>query len=299
MNKKWLVLLILSLALIAGGCAAESPGSDMAQPQVVEVEKMAAAPEESGSGYVASDVDDTLAIATQDRMIIYTVDMEIIVKDTVATLSQVENLSAEMGGFVSESSSWKDEGQLRARVTLRVPAGRLDEALARVRDLALDIERESRDSDDVTDDFTDLEARLRTKRAYEEELLELLETRQEATGDTEAILEVYRELTRIRGEIEQIQGRMNSLSNLAAMATIHLVLTPDALMQPITVGTWQPQGTARQAIRALINALQFVVDATIWILLFMVPMLIVILLPLFLIFRAIFKWRRKRRQPAA
>ena len=296
MNKKWLVLLILSLALIAGGCAA-APGSDMAQPQMVEVEKIAAAPEESV--YVASDVDDTLAIATQDRMIIYTVDMEIIVKDTVATLSQVENLSVEMGGFVSESSSWKDEGQLRARVTLRVPADRLDESLARVRDLALDIERESRDSDDVTDDFTDLEARLRTKRAYEEELLELLETRQEATGDTEAILEVYRELTRIRGEIEQIQGRMNSLSNLAAMATIHLVLTPDALMQPITVGTWQPQGTARQAIRALINALQFVVDATIWILIFMVPMLIVILLPLFLIFRAIFKWRRKRRQPAA
>jgi len=297
MKKKWLVLLILSLALIAGGCAAASPGSDRAQLQVAEVEKMAAAPDESG--YVASDVDDTLAIATQDRMIIYTVDMEIIVKDTVATLSQVENLSAEMGGFVSESSSWKDEGQLRARVTLRVPAGRLDEALARVRDLALDIERESRDSDDVTDDFTDLEARLRTKRAYEEELLELLETRQEATGDTEAILEVYRELTRIRGEIEQIQGRMNSMSNLAAMATIHLVLTPDALMQPITVGTWQPQGTARQAIRALINALQFVVDATIWILIFMVPMLIVILLPLFLIFRAIFIWRRKRRQPAA
>jgi len=296
MNKKWLVLLILSLALIAGGCAA-APGSDMAQPQMVEVEKIAAAPEESV--YVASDVDDTLAIATQDRMIIYTVDMEIIVKDTVATLSQVENLSVEMGGFVSESSSWKDEGQLRARVTLRVPADRLDESLARVRDLALDIERESRDSDDVTDDFTDLEARLRTKRAYEEELLELLETRQEATGDTEAILEVYRELTRIRGEIEQIQGRMNSLSNLAAMATIHLVLTPDALMQPITVGTWQPQGTARQAVRALINALQFVVDATIWILIFMVPMLIVILLPLFLIFRAIFKWRRKRRQPAA
>jgi hypothetical protein len=83
------------------------------------------------------------------------------------------------------------------------------------------------------------------------------------------------------------------------MATIHLTLTPDALMQPITVGTWQPQGTARQAIRALINALQFVVDATIWILIFMVPMLIVILLPLFLIFRAIFIWRRKRRQPAA
>jgi hypothetical protein len=151
----------------------------------------------------------------------------------------------------------------------------------------------------VTEDFTDLESRLRNLETTEAELLELLKTRQEATGETEAILEVHRYLTEIRGQIEQIQGRMNYLSNLSAMATIHVNLTPDALARPITVGKWQPQGTAKDAIQALIEAVKFLVDALIWILLFIAPVLIILLLPLFLILRALWRWRRKRRKPTS
>ena len=92
---------------------------------------------------------------------------------------------------------------------------------------------------------------------------------------------------------------MNYLSNLSAMATIHIGLTPDALVQPLVLGKWQPQGTARKAIRSLIRVLEFLVEALIWILLLVVPVLVVILLPLFLILRALFKWRRKRRRPTA
>lgn len=232
-------------------------------------------------------------------MIIYTVEMELVVKDAAEAMEQIEKLAQEMGGFVSDSNSWKDEGLLRARVTVRVPADKLDVALTQIHGLALDVESESRGSRDVTEDFTDLDAQLRNRQAYEEELLELFKARREATSDTEEILEVYRELTRIRGEIEQIQGRMNYLSNLSAMVTIHIGLTPDALAQPIVVGNWQPQGTAKEAIQALIKALQFLVKVLIWILLFMLPSLIVILLPLFLVLRALLRWRRKRRRPTA
>lgn len=305
MEKKWFVLMGLILALIAGGCAAAPSRYEMGRPQVVEkevtvvVEKVVEVELAAGARHSIADIDEELNIATQDRMIIYTVDMDIVVKDTATAMTQIENLASEIGGFISGSNSWKDEGLLRARITLRVPAAKLDEALTQIRGLALDVESESRGSEDVTEQFTDLEARLRNLRATEGELLELLKTRQETTGDTEAILEVHRYLTDIRGQIEQIQGRMNYLSNLSALATIQVSLTPDALTQPIVVGKWQPQGTALQAIKALINALEFLVDALIWILLFMAPVLIIILLPLFLILRAILKWRRKRRRPTA
>jgi len=304
MEKKWFVLMSLILALVVSGCAAAAPSQEFGRPQVVEKEVVAMVEEAEGArhstaGYSVADADEALVTATQDRMIIYTVEMELIVKDTAETMVQIESLATEMGGFVSDSNSWKDEGQLRARVTLRVSADRLDEALAQIRGLAMDVESESRDSDDVTEQFTDLDAQLRNLRATEGELLELLKTRQETTGDTEAILEVHRYLTDIRGQIEQIQGRMNYLSNLSAMATIRIGLMPDALVQPLVLGKWQPQGTARQAIRSLISSLEFLVDALIWILLFVVPVLVVILLPLFLILRAILKWRRKRRRPTA
>jgi hypothetical protein len=303
MDKKWLALAALILALVVAGCAG---GKSAATPQpvivesVVEREAVAYAPGASGEAWdMAADVDEALTTVTQDRMVIYTVDTELIVKDAAETMEQIEDLADEMGGFVSDSNSWKDEGLLRARVTVRVPADKLDEALAQIRDLAMDLESESREGQDVTEEFTDLEARLRNLRTTEEELLELLKTRQEDTGDTEAILEVHRYLTDIRGQIEQLQGRMNYLSNLAAMATIRIGLTPDALAQPIVVGRWQPQGTAKDAIQALIKAVQFLVDFLIWILIFIVPVLIVILLPLFLLVRGILRWRRKRRRPTA
>ena len=302
MKKRWFVLLTLALALVAGGCAAASPKRESVEAtQVVEVEReVAYAPAaEAGERYAVADADEALTAATQDRMIIYTVNMDLVVEDTAAALEQIESLAANMGGFVSNSNAWKEKDQLRARITVRVPADRLDQALTQIRDLATDVQSESRDSDDVTEQFTDLEARLRNLRKTEEELLELLETRQEETGDTEAILEVHRYLTDIRGQIEQIQGRMNYLSNLSAMATIQIGLTPDVLAQPLVVGKWQPQGTALKAIQALINTVKFLVEAFIWILLLIVPVLAIILLPLFLIVRAVLRWRRRWRTPSS
>jgi hypothetical protein len=301
MDKKWFALMGLILIMIASGCAgAPARREPQVVEKMVEVEReVALAPAAEGRQYAVADASTALTAATQERMIIYTVNMELIVKDTAQAMEQIEDLTEEMGGYVSSSNSWKDEGLLRARITVRVPADKLDEAVAQVRDLALDVESENRDSQDVTEEFTDLESRLRNLRATEEELLELLKTRQETTGETEAILEVHRYLTDIRGQIEQIQGRMNYLSNLSTMATIEIGLTPDALAQPITVGRWQPQGTAKDAVQALIKVLQFLVKALIWILILIVPVLIVILLPLFLIVRAFLGWRRKRRRPTA
>jgi len=301
MKKRWFALMTLTLALVASGCAAASPKREpVAVTQMVEAERgVAYAPAEEGERYVVADADEALTAATQDRMIIYTVNMDLVVEDAAVALEQIESLAAEMGGFVSNSNAWKEKEQLRARITVRVPADKLDQALAQIRDLATDVQSESRDSDDVTEQFTDLEARLRNLRKTEEELLELLETRQEETGDTEAILEVHRYLTDIRGQIEQFQGRMNYLSNLSAMATIQIGLTPDVLAQPLVVGKWQPQGTALKAIQALINTVKFLVDALIWILLLIVPVLAIILLPLFLIIRGVLRWRRRRRTPSS
>ena len=147
-------------------------------------------------------------------------------------------------------------------MTVRVPAEKLEDALAQFRALAVDVENQRVDSQDVTEEYVDLEARLTNMQRTERELQELLESRSE-TGKTSDILEVHRELTNIRAQIEQIQGRMQYLENLSAMATVQIQLTPDALMQPVVVGGWRPQGTARDAVRMLLRTLQFLADAAI------------------------------------
>jgi len=112
---------------------------------------------------------------------------------------------------------------------------------------------------------------------------------------------VHRELSQVRQRIEQIQGQMRVMENLSDMATIRISLTPDALVQPIVVGGWQPRGTARNAIRMLLRTLQFFADAGIVFTLYILPVMIVIAIPiavLYLIARTIWRAVRRRRRKA-
>jgi hypothetical protein len=201
-----------------------------------------------------------------------------------------------MGGFIANSNVWRDEGHQRASVTVRVPAEKLDQALSQFRGLAVEVESESLDSQDVTEEYVDLQARLKNEQRTEAELLELLDSRSE-TGKTADILEVHRELGQVRSRIEQIQGRLNYLNNLSSMATVSITLTPDALQQPVVVAGWRPRGTALNAFRTLQRTLQFFGDFAIVFFVLILPVVLVVAIPLVILFfivRAI--WRRVRRR---
>lgn len=294
MRKKgflYLGLIVLS-ALAVAGCASRAP---TAPPQEA-VKEVAVVDQTSGArraGETGSYQYNAVNLP-QEQMIIYTVDMELVVHDTATSLESVHALVTEFKGYVANSTSWHQEGVLAARLTIRVPADDLETVLERLRTLG-QLESENRSSQDVTDQYVDLDAQLKNLELAERELQELLQTRQE-TGKTEEILEVYRELINIRGQIEQIKGRMQYLENMSAMATINLTLTPDALAQPVVIGGWQPQGTARDAARALVKTVQFLINAAIWIVIFVIPTLILLALPFVVLALIIRAWRRRRRQ---
>ena len=270
--------------------------------QVQRLERPAAVPaadiEESKMAY-GEDEGAQHALpdsASVDRKIIYTVSLDLIVEDTEAAFKDVQRLAKEMGGFVAQSNMWHQDDHPRGSLTVRVPAERLDEALDKFRALAVDVEGERKDSQDVTEEYVDLEARLENERRTERELQELLETRSER-GKTADILEVHRELSRVRSQIEQIQGRMTYLDNLSSMATVQISLTPDVLAQPVVVAGWKPQGTALLAIKMLVNALQGIADAAIMFFLLILPVLIVLAIPVVgLVFLVRFLVRRARRR---
>jgi len=140
----------------------------------------------------------------------------------------------------------------------------------------------------------DLTARLRALEAKAARLEELMERAE----DTEAVLEVYRELSATQVEIEQTKGRMQYLERQSAMATIHVQLTPDELARPLEVAGWRPQGTVKHAIESLIKAFQFLIDALIWLIIWVLPVAVFLGLLIFLfvkLLRLLFG-RRKRRQ---
>jgi len=237
--------------------------------------------ERVAAGLATADLEQQ-AVATRNgvaavqaqpaRMIIRTASVSLVVRDAGDALNRLTAMIESRNGYVAESKQWKERDQVRASATVRVPSGQLSQALAAIRGLAIRVESENISADDVSQEYTDLDAQVRNLQATETELRELLKTVRQRTQKASEILEVFNELTKTRGEIDRIQGRMKYLSQLTSLSTINLELIPDVLAKPVIEPGWQPVATVKQASRSLVKAMQFLTDASIWIGLYLLPL---------------------------
>lgn len=294
--KRISILLLVILALVMAGCGSAAPESanrqaapsggatsDMAFEEAMEAPAM----EEMGEGEITPD--------GFERMIIYNANISLVVQDTVQSQEEIAEMAKRQGGYLSSAESYKSgENLVSINLTLRVPAEKFNTTMAELREMAREVTRESISSEDVTQEYVDLESRLRALEAKAERLEELMEEAE----DTEAVLAIYRELSSTQQEIEQTKGRMRYLERSAAMATIIITLTPDELSRPVEVAGWRPQGTVKRALEALIETFQWLFDALIWIVLAVLPVLIFVGLIIFGIIKLlglIFRPRRRAK----
>ena len=291
MLKRWSVWIsLLLVAVLMAACAAPA----VSKLTGGEGGSAPAQPSKSDGTYVGPNPANT---KDEDRMIVRTAALTLVVSDTEVSVTHIKSIASALGGYVVDTNLWRDTGQLRGTVTVRVPAESLEDALSQFKGLAVKVDRESGNSQDVTEEYSDLSAQLRNLEATEQELLELLKTVREKTGKAEDILAVYRELTQIRGQIEQLKGRMQYLERTSAMSSVAIELIPDVLAQPIAGAGWRPGEAVNGALRALLQTLRFVVEAAIWVVLYILPAAVVFLLPvvgLWILWR-----RRKKAKPQA
>jgi hypothetical protein len=286
-----MLLLVVTSALLLGCSAASSPEMlDIpAFDRGVVVESMAEAEAPLASGNFQAEVE---------RLVIRSANLSIIVTDPTQSLRNISQMAANMGGFVvssyvsqrtfTEANIVADEGS----ITVRVPSERLDEALERIRSGAIEVQNESISGQDVTDQFTDLQSRLRYQTAAEEQLLAIMSEAREH-GDTENVLAVLTRLNQIGQEIEVLKGRIQYLSESARLSSIAVQLTPDVAARPFEIGGWRPEGTVKDAAQALLRALRFLGNAAIWIVIFVLPVSAILIgVPVVLI-RAVIRRSRK------
>jgi len=201
--------------------------------------------------------------AEEGRKLVKTVDLDLIVGDTGATSEKAQALAAELGGYVSAMSADRRAGLMYCSMTLRVPVGRLDDAVNRLKALAQEIRRQEMKSEDVTDQYVDLGARLKTLEATEIELRQLLAESRQRQQKADDIMAIYGKLTEIRSGIEQIKGQLQSMDNLTTLATIHLALVPAESARPVVSDGWHPAQTVRNSVRALLAILRGIADVAI------------------------------------
>ena len=259
----------------------------------------AAAPvtEKAMAGESAQNSNYSSTGVTAERIVIKNANLSIVVTDPAVSMDAISKIATGMGGFVVTSNIYKTTTSSglevpTANITIRVPVGQLDAALSQIKamvsDSAVDILSEDVSGQDVTGEVTDLESRLRNLQAAETQLLEIMNN----ATKTEDVISIFRELTTVRGEIEVIQGQIKYYRESASLSAISIILKAKAAVEPITVGGWQPGVEIQKALQALVNSSKVLVTILIWLVLFTLPFLAIIFLPIFFIVKAI----RKRKQ---
>lgn len=189
-----------------------------APPQVASVKPMVAA-----RGAVASQQRAPAALPAPDAKIIRTVTLTIVTRDVSAVRLAIESLLKNVGGFVGTMQASGDGRSASLRATLRVPVNSLDRAVAALRGLGR-VTDETQSGEDVSEQVRDLEARLTNSRNTEKRLTEVLRTR---TGDVSDVLQVEREIARVRDEIERTDAERIDLERRVAYATITLAVNQE------------------------------------------------------------------------
>jgi hypothetical protein len=274
-------------------------------PQEAPAAQPMPAAEDSFSREAAPALDSPAGTGSQpssdvDRMVIRNATLDIVVLDPGKEMSTISRMATDMGGFVVSSSLYKYTSDgveyPQANITVRVPAEKLNDALdtikALVEDPDIDILNESVTGEDVTKAYTDLESRLRNLEEAEAQLREIMGS----ATKTEDVLAVHNQLTQVREQIEVIRGQMQYYKESSDLSAIQVTLRAKASVAPLEIGGWQPLGVARDAAQAMINALQFLGSAAIWIFLFVLPVGLVIAIP-FVIIGLLWRRSRKNRKP--
>jgi predicted anti-sigma-YlaC factor YlaD len=168
--------------------------------------------------------DKAAAQGLRTPAVIRTASLHVVAKEFNGVRAAVEALVAQAGGFIDQMSVTGDTSTARTlHGTLRVPGDRLPDVLTRLRQLGQVVE-DTQGSQDVTDQIVDLDARLVSARATEQRLTELLRTR---TGKLSDVLEVERELTRVRLDIERLVAEKTNVGRRVSYATIGLTVAEE------------------------------------------------------------------------
>jgi hypothetical protein len=193
----------------------------------------------------------------------------------------VKKIASDVGGYTTNSSASRTEGEMiSGTVTLRVPAKEFDKAIALVKKTG-DLDSINITGQDVTEEYVDLESRLKNYEAQEAQLLAIMAQ----TQTVDEVLRVQEQLTSVRGEIEVIKGRMQYLDKLVDFATITVTVREPGAVVPET-GTWG----FKDAVRTGLDGLVMMINVIIVLVLSSLPLIILLVLIIWLV-RA---WLRRK-----
>jgi len=328
--KKQIFMFLIAVLLLSS-CSAQAPALDN---NTMNESVMSSSDGRDTSYAPAAENAETTSLdqaaigsgedSTMDRMIIHNAYIEITVTDPQDSTTKIQRMVDEFSGFLIQSNITRVSQYLdgygyyylsKADINFRVPASRLNDALdfvrSQVNDPDLDVTNESISGQDVTKEYTDLDAQLISLEAAKETMVSFLDSAQKIDD----VLTIYREIQQLDSEIERIKGEMKYYEESSAFSSIHVIITQseeelnqiqkdlqDKFIQneketgSFDVMNWQPILIAKDALEMLVNVLMGIGSILIWILLFIAPVFLVIAAPIYFLVKFLTRKKKKTDQ---
>ena len=231
-----------------------------------------------------ADGSQNPAPAPSERKIIRNANLTLETAATEEAGRKIAKIAEQRGGFVVTSDTQARSDQSGAatgstvNLVVRVPAAQFDAAVEEIRQTASRVLQEKVSGQDVTEEFIDLEAHLKTKKALEVQFLEIMKTARTVSD----ALEVQTQLAEVRGEIEKLEGRHKFLESQTSLSTVNITLNPPAVFAAGSNGFFHQLGRAfSNGIDAALTVVLFLITA----ILALLPIMVLIGVPIWLIFR--------------
>ncbi|MFC1935017.1 DUF4349 domain-containing protein [Chloroflexota bacterium] len=282
MKKLIIGLSVLSLLLGSAACAAlDRESTTLGTVHSGESLEAAPAPmiSQSKSDYDTGNMQE----ADDGRMIVRNGEISLVVEDVTAARDEIAGVAVQLGGYVVSSRIYGEEEEMRGNISVRVPDEDFDSALSGFRDLAIRVESEITNSQDVTEQYVDLQSQLSNAEAANQRYEALLEK----ADEVEDIMKIYDYMRQIGAEIEQLEGRIQYLEQTSAMSLITVRMEPEASAKGLVRAGWSVLEVFKSAIRGIVIFGQWLGVVAIWVLIFS---------PIWGTMVGLVYWRRRKRK---
>jgi hypothetical protein len=302
-TSRAIALSLLSVLIpVSVSCdrAPEGRSPNVAESVPVEKQDAAAQTAAAPAGFTKVSLDESEKTAEEttaalDRKIIRNAELTMEVASTTDTQHRIVSIAETHGGFVVTSETKQRESGEPAKRTLdiklvvRVPENQFGASLDEIRGLSNNLTEEKVTGQDVTEEFIDLEARIKTQRALETQFLQIMKQ----TGKITDALEVQREIADVRTEIEKLEGRKRFLENRSSLSTITINLTtPKPIVVVSTTGFGR---NVRDAVSESIDVGSAIVLFFVRFVIVMIPVGVLLLLPGGLLLRYFIRRAKRMR----
>lgn len=300
-NNKFVTVVIIIVAYFLLNLVNSIPGARVPSFSIPS-QKMGATEIESGvyseapgsigvsrSDYIPPSPDYAPQPDIEDRLVIQQSNLSLLVKDVIDTRNKILDYAKTNEGYMVSSNVSNPQDAPTATIVIRIPSDKLESALNYFHSLSVKVVSENLSGRDVTDQYVDIDARLKTLEATKERFESILT---QATK-IEDITNLTQRILNVQNQIDAYKGRQESLKQNAQLAKLTIYLSTDEFALPYAPSeTFRPNVIFKLAVRSLIGFARSLATYVIWI-----GVYSIIWVPALGIFLAIKRWRKRKMGP--